>query len=209
MSTRPPRSSLPTDSSRREKISTWSICLVPITELQASILNANSWTSSFATFSVRPHPTGTLNEPSCKEQMVTMMGSAASAYSNPRARFVGYDRGGERAENRSDEGLRDSCATGLSKTETGTIPTLDGRKAGIEDRAPGLPASSMTVRFYLACFVLPPLANRGFPRKRDGSGAGGELRPEGPPSRRTASEGPERREGPEARAKGCGITRRH
>ncbi|CAH2405892.1 hypothetical protein MES4922_410015 [Mesorhizobium ventifaucium] len=66
----------------------------------------------------------------------------------------------------------DSCATGLSKTETGTIPTLDGRKAGIEDMGapPPLPASSMTARFYLACFVLPPLANRGFPRKRDERG---------------------------------------
>lgn len=44
----------------------------------------------------------------------------------PRPRFVGCDRGGEPAENRSDAACADSCATGLSKTETGTIPTLDG-----------------------------------------------------------------------------------
>lgn len=46
------------------------------------------------------------------------------------------------------------------------------------------------------------IADPASPQERDGSEVGGELRPGGPASRQTASEGPKRREGTEARAKG-------
>lgn len=73
-------------------------------------------------------------------------------------------------------------------------------------RAPAL--AYLSASRSLFCIVMPPLADRGFPQKRDGSGGGRRAATERAAVQADRIRRTETKRRTEARARGCGAPRR-